>query len=146
VNEGAVALAARLVLAVVFLIAAAAKLRNADATRDQMTALLGPRVGPLVAMWLPIVEILLAVALLAWWSPVPGVVTALVLLTFIAVLVRADVRRLPCACFGARASSKPVGTSAIVRNAVLVGLAVLATGSPSGASVGSIAVLAAATG
>ena len=133
------ALAARLVLAVVFLVAAVAKLRAAAATREQMTALLGARAGALVATWLPIVEIVLAVALVVWWSAVPGVVTALVLLAFIAVLVRADVRRLPCACFGARANSKPVGTSAIVRNAVLVGLAVLATGSPSGASVGALA-------
>lgn len=144
-NGGAIALGARLALAVVFIVAAIAKLRAATATRDQMTALLGPRAGPVVATWLPVVEIVLAVALVAWWSAVPGVVTTLVLLAFITVLVRADVRRLPCACFGARASAKPVGTLAIVRNAVLVGLAVLATGSPSGASVGALAALAAAT-
>jgi hypothetical protein len=118
------------VLAIVLALAAVAKLRARATTRRQMVALLGDRAGGVVARVLPWVELLLAVLLVVWWSAVPGVLAAALLLVFTGVVVRANVRHLPCACFGGNASNAPPGASAIVRNAVLVALAVLATASP----------------
>ncbi len=120
---------ARVVLAAVLLAAAIAKLRSRDATRAATVALLGEHTGVVVAMALPFVEIAVAIALIVWWSPVPGIVAAMLLLAFTVVLVRANVRHVPCACFGG-ASNAPPGARAIVRNALLLALAVLATGSP----------------
>ncbi len=124
-----VALAARVILAVVLVVAAIAKLRARDATAAEMDALLGSRVGTRVARVLPFVEIAVAIALLVWWGPVPGIVAALLIVAFTVVLVRAEVRHLPCACFGGGARGVP-GPGAVVRNAVLLALAVLATGTP----------------
>jgi hypothetical protein len=113
------------VLAAVLLVAAVAKLADAADARHQMTMLLGAAVGHPVARALPVAEIAIAVSLVAWWSAIPAVVAASVLVVFTAVLVVAEVRRLPCACFGAASSRGPVGPLAVVRNAVLVALAVL---------------------
>jgi uncharacterized membrane protein YphA (DoxX/SURF4 family) len=123
----AIAVAARIVLAVVLLIAAVAKLRGREATRASMRALFGTPLGDALAIVVPVVEIVVAIALLFWWTVVPGVVAAVLVLAFTVVLVRAQVRRLPCPCFGA-SNRLPVGPSAIVRNGVLVALAILATG------------------
>jgi hypothetical protein len=58
----------------------------------------------------------------------PGWLAAALLLVFTGVLVRAEVRHVPCPCFGSGSSARPVGSLAIVRNGVLLALAVLATG------------------
>jgi hypothetical protein len=116
-------------LALVLGFAAIAKVRSRAPARDATVALLGGRVGRPVATVLPFVELGLAVALVAWWSPVPGIVTALVLLAFTAVLIRAALRRVPCPCFGG-APGHAAGGAAVLRNAVLVAAAVLATASP----------------
>jgi hypothetical protein len=123
----AVALTARVVLSATFVYSAIAKLRARGETRNQMVALLGPS-GRAFATSMPFVELAVAVGLIAWWSAVPGIVAVVVLLTFTGVLVRAQIRRLPCPCFGG--GIRPVGSGAILRNAVLVSCAVLATGSP----------------
>jgi hypothetical protein len=117
------------VLAAVLAYAAVGKLRRRAETREQFVALLGARVGPAVALVLPYVELAVAVALVVWWTAVPGIVAAALLLAFTAVLVRAQVRKLPCACFGA-SSGAPVGGGAVLRNAVLIVLAILATAIP----------------
>jgi hypothetical protein len=132
----AVALAARVVLAVVLAVAAVAKLRVRDATRTQTIALVGERYGGLVATSLPLVELALAVLLVAWWSSVPGVLAAALLVVFTCVLLRAQQRRVPCPCFG-NTRGGPVGPFSIVRNGVLLAYAVLASGSPSGAGAGA---------
>jgi hypothetical protein len=118
------------VLAVVLAFAAVAKLRARATTRRQMVALLGGRAGPVVAQVLPWVELLVALLLVVWWSAVPGVLAAVLLLVFTGVVVRANTRHLPCACFGGAAGDAPPGSGAIIRNAVLIALAVLATASP----------------
>ncbi len=123
-----VAAVARLVLAAVLVFAAIAKLRAPEATRRHTVALLGPR-GAAVASALPWVELGVAVALVLWWSAVPGIVATLLLLVFTAVVVRAQLRRLPCPCFGG-ASEQAAGPKQVMRNAVLIALAILATGSP----------------
>ncbi len=139
-DGAAIAFAARAVLAGALLVAAVSKLRNPATTRAQTVALVGARMGGAIATALPIVEIVIAVALVVWTSAVPGVVAAVVLLAFTGVLLSAQARRLPCPCFGGAGGATPVGPAAIIRNAVLIAYAVLATGSPSGASAGAAAV------
>jgi len=142
----AVSLAARVVLAAALAFAAVAKLRVRDDTRRQTLALVGGRAGPVVAVALPFVELAVAVALVGWWSPIPAVVAVVLLLGFSAVLVRAQLRQLPCPCFGGVANKRATGASAIARNAVLVAYAVLATASPSGAGAVGVALLTVAFG
>jgi hypothetical protein len=123
--ETALAFVARVILAVVLLIAAISKLRRRPEVRRETTALIGERYGPAVSTALPFVEIVLAYGLLLVWTPLPAILTGLLLLGFTAVLIRAQARRLPCPCF---AGSKTVGPMAILRNGALIVCAVLATG------------------
>lgn len=125
----ALAWAARIGLAVMLVVAAVSKLRRRAATRVETVTLLGPRIGPPVAATLPFVEIALAIALVVWWSWVPGVLAAALVVAFTVVLVRANARHLPCACFGAGAGVPP-GGFAILRNGALLALAILATATP----------------
>jgi hypothetical protein len=134
VNDAALALAARIVLAVVLASSAIAKLRARDAVREQVATLVSERAAPVVAPLLPAAELLVAVGLVAWWSPVPGVVAVVLLALFTIVLLRAVARHVPCVCFGASKLDPPVGPAGVIRNGYLAALAVLATGSPSDAS------------
>jgi hypothetical protein len=140
-DGAAVALAARIVLAAVLAVAAVQKLSSMRATRVQTVALMGERVGPAIATALPVVELATACALVLWWSVVPGLAAFALLVAFTVVLVRAQVRRLPCPCFGAAVgTAPPVGAIAIVRNGVLAALAIVATGKPAGATVWAVVV------
>ena len=134
-NGASVAFAARIVLAATLVVSAVAKIRSREAVRAQVAVLIAGdgRVAALLSV-LPAVELLVAVALVAAWSPVPGLVALLLLVLFTGVLVRAQAKHVPCACFGAGAADAPVGPASLVRNGVLAALAVLATGDPSGAS------------
>jgi hypothetical protein len=138
----AVALAARVVLALALALAAVAKLRTPEQVRVQTTELIGARYGTVIARALPFVELGIAVALIVWWTAAPGIAAAGLLVLFTLVLVRAQARRLPCPCFGAGGSAKAVGPLAILRNGILLAYAVLATASPSGAAfVSSLAAI-----
>src|SRR5882757_7840575 len=97
-STAAVASAARFVLAIVLIVAAVSKLRAPDETRRELVALLGSSLGGPLTTLLPVVELALAVLLLAWNSAVPGLLAIVLLLAFSAVLVRAQVKQLPCAC------------------------------------------------
>jgi hypothetical protein len=137
----ALAFAARLVLAVAFVVAAVAKLRDGADVEVQMRELVGTRAAPVAARAVPAVELVLAAALLlARSSPVPAILALVVLLAFTAVLVRAQARRVPCPCFGGAPSSRPVGPPAVLRNGVLLALAVLATADSTGPAVVAAAV------
>jgi hypothetical protein len=143
VNEAAPALAARIVLAVVLASSAIAKLRTRKAVREQVATLVSVRAAPALASLLPVAELAVAVALVAWWSAVPGVVAVILLALFTVVLVRAEARHVPCLCFGASKLDPPVGPGGVIRNGILGALAVLSIGSPSGARGGAtIAVVA----
>jgi hypothetical protein len=133
--SAALALAARIVLAVVLATSAIAKLRSRAAVREQVAALVTRRAAPAVAALLPAVELLVAVGLVAWWSAVPGIVATALLALFTIVLVRAEARRVPCLCFGSSNHDTPVGPAGVIRNGVLAALAVFSIGSPSGAGV-----------
>jgi hypothetical protein len=146
VNAASLALAARVVLASVLTAAALAKMRGraeltAQLARQQMGRLVGQAFAPVIEPVLPVAEIGVAVSLIAWWSPVPGVVALCLIAVFTVVLVRAQARHVPCVCFGTASLAAPVGPWAILRNGLLAGLAVLATGDPSGAKLLATAAL-----
>jgi hypothetical protein len=131
----AVALAARIVLALALAGAALAKLRDRDHVVAQMDTLLGTQAGTVAAVAVPAVELAIAVALVAVpGSGLPAVAALIMLLAFTIVLVRAQAQHVPCPCFGGGATASPAGPRAVLRNGVLLALAVIATGSPSGAS------------
>jgi hypothetical protein len=134
VIDASIALAARLVLAAVLTVSAISKVQSRAAVRQQMDAITGGRIAVMAAPGLPAVELVVAVLLVAWWSPAPGLVALILLALFTGVLVRAQARRVPCACFGAGPGDAPPGPASIVRNGILAALAVLAIGDPSGAS------------
>jgi hypothetical protein len=135
------------VLAATLVVAAIGKLRN----RHELPAQLGAFGIPngavtTVAVALPIVELAVAAALLGWWnSAVPAWAAVVLLALFTAGLVRAVARGAPCPCFGAP-SSGPAGGASIVRNAVLLALGVIATGTTEGAKVAGVVVCCLALG
>ncbi len=135
-----ISLAARVVLGAVLVIAATSKLRTRAVTAAQTSALLGSRAGPPVARALPFLELAVAIALVAWWSAVAGIVASGLVLGFTVVLVVAELRRVPCACFGGSSASHVPGPAAVLRNALLLAEAVLAIGTPSGAALGATIV------
>jgi hypothetical protein len=146
VNGAAVALAARIVLALVLASSAMAKLRSRDAVRAQVATLVSARAAPALTPMLSAAELFVAVALVAWWSPVPGIVAVALLALFTVVLVRAVARQVPCLCFGASKLDTPVGPAGVIRNGVLAALGVVAIGGPSGATAGATAALVAGFG
>ena len=118
---------ARVVLAVTFAFSGIAKLRTWRALPGAMRAFGIPsRAAGAAAIVVPAVELGLAVALVvAWDSNAPVWIAIAVLVVFTALLVRAAVRHVPCPCFGA-VHDEPVGPAAVVRNGVLLAIAVLA--------------------
>lgn len=120
---------AAVVLAAVFVLAAAAKLARPHDASGAFRALGLPAPGAL-AWGVPVVELVLGAALLA--APRAGAAGALAVLgAFSAVLLRA-VRAgvtAPCACFGT-ASSRPVSSADLVRNGLLGVLAACALLAP----------------
>ncbi|MBF6295932.1 redoxin domain-containing protein [Nocardia amamiensis] len=116
----------RLALFVVFGLSAWGKLADRSATRQAVGDFGVPlRRVSAVAWGLPIVEAMLAVAvLLPWVSGVAAVAALLLLGVFTAVIARLLRRgeRPSCSCFGA-ASSAPIGPKTLVRNGALAVLA-----------------------
>lgn len=137
---------AALVLAVLFALAAAAKLRDQEATVRSFDALGVPNPAS-AARLLPLPE--LAVVALLVVVPVAGALAVLVLLAFFTTFLVGRLRAgvdAPCACFGA-SSSRPLSWAAIGRNALMGALAVtalLAT-RPVVPTVADLAVVLAAT-
>ncbi len=140
-DAAAISFAVRLVLAGVLLVAAVAKLRAPAVTRRQTVALVGHTVGAGVSILLPFVELVVAVMLLGWWSAAPGVIAAILFGAFTVIVVRAQLRGVPCPCFGSGSADTGAGPWTLVRNALFLAYAVLATASPDDAR--PVAVLAA---
>lgn len=119
------AVAAALVLGVVFLVAGALKIVSGAAWPLQARGLGAPAwVIPL----LPWIEIALGAMLCAQLiRPVVAGVSAALLLAFSALLVKNLVRgkRPPCACFG-NWRARSLGWHHVVRNAALIGIAAIA--------------------
>jgi uncharacterized membrane protein YphA (DoxX/SURF4 family) len=116
--------ACALVLAAVFVRAAAAKLARPTTTAAGFAALGVPAAAAL-ARAVPFVELVTAVALVA--APRVGAVAGLVFLPASSwVLVRSlrSGAPTPCNCFGT-ARTEPVSSTDLVRNVLLAGLAVV---------------------
>ncbi|MFN8034335.1 MAG: MauE/DoxX family redox-associated membrane protein [Acidimicrobiia bacterium] len=143
-----VALAARLVTAVVLAVAALAKLRDRSLLSGEMRAFGVPaRVATGAGVGLVLVELAVAAALvLAPGSAGPAWAAVVLLGVFTAAIVvnLARGHRAPCPCFGAGAA--PISPRTVLRNGWLLAVAVLGTGSTSGASAGPVVAAAAGFG
>jgi len=119
---------ARLVVAAVFLVAAVAKARDQAGTRTSVVAFGVPTgAAPAVAVGLPVLELMAAVLILIPDTAVVGAALAcLLLLVFTLAVARLLLRgeRPACRCFG-QVSSDPIGPSTLVRNLVLLAIALL---------------------
>lgn len=119
-------LAARLLLALVFLIAGLGKLTDRIGSRQAITdfGLPSALASPLGTL-LPLVEIAIAILLIpkgtAFWAAIAA--TALLALFIIAIAVNLARGNKPdCHCFG-QVASGPIGWSTVARNVVLVAVA-----------------------
>ena len=116
---------AAVVLGAAFVVAGAAKLAAGDQWPAQARELGAP--APSVAV-LPWVELAVGALLVTQLARRPAAAVALVMLaafTGLLVLRLREGRRPPCACFGAW-SAKPLGLGHLVRNGVLIVVAVVA--------------------
>lgn len=135
--------ACAVLLATAFVLAGAAKLARPLETATSFVAL-GVPAAPAVARAVPLVELLVAAALLA--APRAGGIAALALLgPFTVVLARAVAggSQTPCNCFGSTRSD-PVSSVDITRNLMLAVPAVIAIGAGHPVVPGPPAVLTAA--
>ena len=132
-----VAVLARSLLAVAFLLSAASKLLDRDGSREAASGLGVPeRFARPVGLGLPVVELAAAGLLLPGATARLGlVVSGLLLVAFTALLIGNLVkgRRPTCRCFG-QLSDEPISWLTVARNVVLLGLVVLGSlgGSPTG--------------
>ena len=113
------------VLGVVLLVSGALKLAAGPRWPAQATAMGAPAVAVPTVPW---IELALGALLVAGVArPAVAVVAAAMLVVFTGVLVvrLAEGRRVPCACFGSR-SDRPIGVGSVVRNLVLIALALVA--------------------
>ncbi len=120
-----VALVAAVALAVVFLIAALAKLRAPEPTTADFRSLGLPRPDAMARI-IPLVELATAATLLVapGWG---GVIAFVILAAFtatLAVVIRSG-RVVSCACFGGT-SSEPISVRHLLRNAALLIMALTA--------------------
>jgi hypothetical protein len=125
----AVGSATAVVLALLFVAAAGAKLRSPAATARSFAAL-GVPAATAMAYAVPAGEIAIAVALVL--VPTIGSVAALTTLAFFTAFLVGRLRdgvRTPCACFGAVAAH-PLAPTDLARNAGLLVLAALALAAP----------------
>ena len=120
-----IATVAAVALGVVFVVAGASKVVSRREWPAQAAQLGAPDVvAPLVPWWEIVVGALLVVDIAAPW---PAVAAAATLVVFTALLMRLIARgeHPPCACFGGF-SARPIGWGHVARNAVFLGLAVIA--------------------
>jgi hypothetical protein len=115
---------APVLLAAVFAFAGGAKLADQKATAEGFREL-RLRNPDRLAVQIPSIEIATAVLLVA--APVGGAIMALVLLLAFSIFLArrlASGSEATCKCFG-RVRTRPIGWTDLLRNAVLIGLAVL---------------------
>ncbi len=119
-----VATVASVLLGIAFVVAGGSKLAAGAAWPAQARGLGAPSwTVPL----LPWVELVVGASLVTQLARRPAAIVAAVLLVAFTALIAVRLRqgrRPPCACFGAW-STRPIGALDLVRNAVLLALAVL---------------------
>lgn len=119
-----IAFAAGLVLGVVFLASGAAKIASGSLWAQQVQAIGAPPVSVAVV---PPLEIVVGALLCTRVAPAAVAAVALALLTTFTALITvrlAQGKRPPCACFGSW-SARPLGWRHLLRNVVLIALAVV---------------------
>jgi uncharacterized membrane protein YphA (DoxX/SURF4 family) len=118
------AVVASVLLGLAFVVAGGSKLSAGPAWPDQARGLGAPSFVIPVVPWF---EIGLGAILIVQLAPVPAGILALVtLVVFTGLIARrlAQGQHPPCACFGAW-SAKPLGPGHLVRNGVLIALALV---------------------
>ena len=119
-----IAVVASVLLGLAFVVAGGSKVAAGPAWPEQARGLGAPSFVIPVVPWF---EIVLGAILIVQLAPVAaGVVALATLLVFTGLIARrlAQGRHPPCACFGAW-SAKPLGPGHLVRNGVLILLAVV---------------------
>lgn len=125
-NMDIILLLARLVLALLFVVAGLAKLADLRGSQRALRDFGVPtRLAPPLGTLLPVVELAVALALIptesAWWAAIGALLLLLLFVTGISYnLVQG--RTPDCHCFG-QLYSKPIGWSTLIRNLALVALA-----------------------
>src|SRR5262245_54919614 len=123
-----VLLGVRLLLALVFVIAGAAKLRTRSAFMQALTDFGVPQaLVPGAALAIPLLELSTAALLIPSASARLGAVTSLVLLSVFTIAVASNLARgkkPDCGCFGS-ATSEPIGGITLLRNGILLALTTL---------------------
>jgi len=120
--------ASRGIVAGTLAVAAVAKLRDRRATR---AALVASHLPASLDRTLPLIEAFTALGLLVERHSAWAAYVACALLAAFTVFLVVEVQRgvdAPCPCFGASSASLRPGARAIVRNLVLIALAVVASG------------------
>jgi uncharacterized membrane protein YphA (DoxX/SURF4 family) len=118
------AVVASVLLGLAFVVAGGSKVAAGEAWPEQARGLGAPSIVIPVVPWF---EIVLGAILIVQLAPVAaGVVALATLLIFTGLIARrlAQGRHPPCACFGAW-SAKPLGPGHLLRNGVLIALAVV---------------------
>lgn len=124
-SAAAIGYTAAVMVAAVFAVAAATKLRDPQGTADGFAALGLPRARTM-ALFVPVAEG--AVVALLLIVPPAGTIGALVTFAFFTTFLLGRLRagvRAPCACFGS-ARRDPLSSVEIVRNVGLMALSALA--------------------
>jgi peroxiredoxin/uncharacterized membrane protein YphA (DoxX/SURF4 family) len=125
------ALIARLILALVFVVAGVTKLADRPGSRSALEGFgVGPKVADKGSVALPLFELAIAVGLLvpvtAWWSALAAAGLLAVFIASIAVSLRRG-EEPECHCFG-QLHSSPAGRQTLVRNVVLMALSLVVVG------------------
>jgi Methylamine utilisation protein MauE len=116
-------------LGAIFVVAGAAKLALGAAWPAQARAMGAPMP---IATIVPGVELVIGATLIARIAmPLPALAAIVLLVSFSVLIARqlVDGRHPPCACFGAW-SHRPLSGAHLVRNAVLVAVAIVALWAP----------------
>jgi uncharacterized membrane protein YphA (DoxX/SURF4 family) len=124
-SSGTWATVAAVLVGIVFIVASITKLAKPGLWRAQSTDLGVPWV---VAAGVPYAEAVVGAALLSQWQRPVFAWSAVVMLVAFTVLLTvklAQGERPPCACFGSFTAA-PIGPSNVVRNLVLIAVAVAA--------------------
>jgi|1185.fasta_scaffold53333_3 hypothetical protein len=127
-----VALAARVVVALILVVSGVGKLvavrQSAQSYREQFGGY--GWISLLVALALPVYELVLAVLLLVVDATWPSWLALATFVVFTVVLVRRVVvdDRRPCNCFGSASRGRDLSTGSLLRNTWFLVLALVATG------------------
>jgi hypothetical protein len=127
-----VALAARVVVAIILAVSGVGKLAAIGPTLRTSRSQYGTYawITLVVALALPVYELVLAVLLLVVDASWPSWLAFLTFAVFTAVLVRRIVRndRRPCNCFGAASKQHDLSIGSLLRNTWFLALSLIATG------------------